>query len=147
MLWITIVWHGAVYKGSVIVERLVADSRGSGQSETMELELKAGSFFGESALLSDGKRKRNASIRAAELCHLFVLHEGDFRAVLHDFPEYMHVLKVCVFQALRQLSEFALWLAPLALKFPDSKRHGAPPSRCDALWRRRISKLVETKSR
>eukprot|EP00762_Andalucia_godoyi_P006368 ANDGO_05937.mRNA.1 Cyclic nucleotide-gated cation channel subunit A len=47
--------------------------------------LKEGSFFGEIALVTSGKR--TASVRAATYCDLFVLMKEDFDEVLADFPE------------------------------------------------------------
>ena len=68
----------------------------AGASEILKLQLQAGSFFGEAALLNEknSNPRRNASVRATDLCHLFVLSASDFSEVIHDFPEYKHVLKV-----------------------------------------------------
>ncbi|EFC41918.1 predicted protein [Naegleria gruberi] len=47
--------------------------------------LTSGSFFGEVALISNSKRM--ASVRAKEICEVFVLYKEDFDNVLARFPE------------------------------------------------------------
>ena len=75
-----------------MVERHVTGADGA--KELVTLELQAGSFFGEAALLADKQCRRNASIRAIELCHLYILRDVDFKDAINDFPEYKHILKV-----------------------------------------------------
>jgi hypothetical protein len=53
--------------------------------------LKEGSFFGEIALITSGKR--TASVRASTFCDLFVLTKEDFDEVLADFPDVAHVIQ------------------------------------------------------
>jgi CRP-like cAMP-binding protein len=48
--------------------------------------LSAGQYFGEIALWSDDS-KRTASIRAAEMCELYILYKKDFIFVLEKYPE------------------------------------------------------------
>jgi glucose-6-phosphate 1-dehydrogenase len=45
-----------------------------------------GSFFGETSLLLS--EPRNASVRAATYCELFVLEKADFNRVLRDHPQF-----------------------------------------------------------
>ncbi len=45
-----------------------------------------GSFFGEIGLLLS--EPRNASVRAATYCELFVLDKADFNRVLRDHPQF-----------------------------------------------------------
>ncbi|GAB4210412.1 MAG: hypothetical protein OHK0012_00600 [Synechococcales cyanobacterium] len=53
--------------------------------------LGAGQFFGELALLD--RRRRNASVRALELCRLYVLSHSALDKVLTHFPEFATNLK------------------------------------------------------
>lgn len=57
----------------------------SEDAKTVFATLKEGSFFGEIALVSRGKR--TASVRAVGFCGLFVLHREEFDSVLADFPD------------------------------------------------------------
>jgi len=49
-----------------------------------------GGFFGEASLLRS--EPRNASIRAAAACDLFVLDKADFSKVLKDHPQFANTL-------------------------------------------------------
>jgi glucose-6-phosphate 1-dehydrogenase len=50
-----------------------------------------GQYFGELSLLLS--QPRNASIRAATPCDLFVLDKADFQRVLRDFPQFASSLR------------------------------------------------------
>ncbi|KAL9647149.1 hypothetical protein ABK040_004865 [Willaertia magna] len=50
-----------------------------------------GQFFGEVALLMNAKR--NASIRAKEICELYILHKEDFDLVLGKYPEAKKIMQ------------------------------------------------------
>lgn len=84
------VFRMAVFKGRVSVER---EDKSTGK--VTKLELQAGSFFGEGGLLAEAAGRRNASVKALELCHLFMLRFTDFNTSLRDFPEYRTLIKVC----------------------------------------------------
>lgn len=55
-------------------------------------KLEAGKFFGEIALLSADAR-RTASIRAAELCEVYVLTKHDFDNVISRYPDAKRILQ------------------------------------------------------
>ena len=76
-----------IYKGFVqVVKRL--------DEELITVELGPGMFFGESALLNQhAQQRRDASVFASTMCHLFVLESHDFEDVMADFPEYRDVLQ------------------------------------------------------
>jgi CRP-like cAMP-binding protein len=64
--------------------------------------LNSGSFFGEIALVEE--TRRTASIRAADLCELFVLYKEDFDTVVKRFPAAVLIMKEEVEERKRQLA-------------------------------------------
>ena len=64
--------------------------------------LNSGSFFGEIALVEE--TRRTASIRAADLCELFVLYKEDFDTVVKRFPAAVVIMKEEVEERKRQLA-------------------------------------------
>jgi CRP-like cAMP-binding protein len=64
----------------------------SEDGEIVFAKLEKGKFFGEIALLSADAR-RTASIRAAELCEVFVLTKEDFEKVTSRYPDAKRILQ------------------------------------------------------
>ena len=71
-----------IYKGAVDV--IIAN-------DTVVASLDEGSFFGEMALLSDGKRM--ATVRAKDFCDLYVLSKESFGKVSAKYPEFLSHMK------------------------------------------------------
>jgi hyperpolarization activated cyclic nucleotide-gated potassium channel 2 len=55
-------------------------------------KLSDGSHFGEIALVTKGNR-RNATVKALEICDVYVLSQKDFRNVIEPFPEVRQKLE------------------------------------------------------
>lgn len=84
------VWN-AVFKGRVLVEKLFDGA----DAPKPLLELGEGSFFGEAALAGDTAHvRRNASIKALMMCHLYLLSAKDFEDIIEDFPEHANLFRV-----------------------------------------------------
>jgi CRP-like cAMP-binding protein len=66
--------------------------------------LSAGQYFGEIALWSDDS-KRTASIRAAEMCELYILYKKDFIFVLEKYPEAKPLIQKEIEQRMMLLKE------------------------------------------
>lgn len=70
-----------------------------------------GSFFGEEVLLTTNPKavmRRTKSIRALDLCHLYVLTALEYRRVISGFPEYLTMM--------REAAERRLEVAALRLR-------------------------------
>lgn len=80
----------------MVVERQVQSISVTGENEVVRMELEAGSFFGEAELMPHNGRylRRHASVKALEMCHLYLLSFEDFHQAIGDFPEYRSVLRV-----------------------------------------------------
>jgi CRP-like cAMP-binding protein len=74
----------------------------SPDGSTVYATLQSGSFFGEIALLEE--TRRTASIRAGELCELYVLYKEDFDNVVKRFPAALVIMKEDVEERKRQLA-------------------------------------------
>ncbi|MBF0626448.1 MAG: cyclic nucleotide-binding domain-containing protein, partial [Magnetococcales bacterium] len=58
------------------------------------VKLRAGSFFGEMAVLQD--TPRSATVQAVTYCDVFVLTQGDLQRVLDSHPELKKILDAIV---------------------------------------------------
>lgn len=56
----------------------------------IEVNLRAGKFFGEKALLSTDERAR--TVRAATYCDLFQLQRQDLEEIFEEYPEYLELM-------------------------------------------------------
>ncbi|KAL0488021.1 hypothetical protein AKO1_015223 [Acrasis kona] len=74
----------------------------SADGKVVYATLREGAFFGEIALVEE--TRRTASIRAAELCELYVLYKEDFDNVVKRFPAAIDVMKEDVENRKRQLA-------------------------------------------
>lgn len=84
-----------IVSAPVMRGRVVVESKDAKTGEVFTLMLQEGSFFGEAAMVNEAVRaRRNASVKAVDMCHLFRLSAGAYREAITDFPEYANLLKV-----------------------------------------------------
>ncbi len=63
--------------------------------KVVDVDLPAGTFFGEEALISAGSKK-NTYVTAVHVSYLYMLSSKDFQGVLEEYPECKDILEVGV---------------------------------------------------
>jgi len=92
-----------VHSGKVIIFNEI------GGRENLLDSIPSGSYFGEMAIVDE--QPRSASARGAEDSILLVLHQNDFRAAVHDYPDIAFEVMKEFIRRLRQADQRMRFLA------------------------------------